>query len=190
MFPPVHPSLGHLPLGELLYASKLRSSLTYMIGHLNQRSSVQGGRQWSGGRQSMLPPTPLPSHSLKDPRNIRDKGYQQTLRNTIFAWLQESQFQGTISKQTLLSPTAKDFRTIFEHFVRLLDPTYSFGENGRRFDDEVVLILKAHRYPFADNIDKKWLAAPASMHSWPSLLAMLHWLAELSKVSVNTYSGP
>ena len=49
----------------------------------------------------MVPPTPLTSHSQKDPRNIRDKAYQQTLRNTIFAWLQESQFQGTISKQTV-----------------------------------------------------------------------------------------
>ena len=119
---------------------------------------------------------------MKDPRNTRDKAYQQTMRNIIFSWLQESQFQGTISRQTLLSPTAKDFRGIFEHLIGLLDPAYIFGDKGRKFEDEVILLLKAHHYPFADNIDKKWLAAPASMHSWPSLLAMLHWLAELSKV--------
>lgn len=130
----------------------------------------------------MLPPTPAPSHSLKDPRNIRDKTYQQNLRNAIFAWLQESQFQAPISRQTLSSPTAKDFRNIFEHLIGLLDPNYTFGVKGKKFEDEVVPILKACHYPFADSIDKKWLAAPASMHSWPSLLAMLHWLTELTKV--------
>ncbi|KAI5123278.1 hypothetical protein M0805_009300 [Coniferiporia weirii] len=151
------------------------------FGRTPMRNSVRGAQQWTGGRQSMIPPTPGPSHALKDPRNNRDKAFQQTMRNIIFAWLQESQFQGTISRQTLLSPTAKDFRGIFEHLIGLLDPTYAFGEKGKRFEDEVVPILKAHHYPFADSIDKKWLAAPASMHSWPSLLAMLHWLVELSK---------
>lgn len=130
----------------------------------------------------MVPPTPGASHALKDPRSNRDKAVQQVMRNAIFVWLQESQFQGTISRQTLLSPTAKDFRGIFEHFIGLLDPTYTFGEKGKKFEDEVVTILKAHAYPFAESLDKKWLAAPASMHSWPSLLAMLHWLTELSKV--------
>ncbi|KAL5529070.1 hypothetical protein ACEPAG_5044 [Sanghuangporus baumii] len=150
------------------------------FGRTPMRNSIRP-QQWTGGRQSMVPPTPMASHTQKDPRNIRDKAYQQTLRNTILAWLQESQFQGTVQRQTLLSPTAKDFRAIFEHLIGLLDPLYSFGEKGKKFEDEVVPILKAHHYPFADSIDKKWLAAPASMHSWPSLLAMLHWLTELTK---------
>ena len=153
-----------------------------MLTRLHADSSVRSGQQWTAGRQSIVPPTPGASHVQKDPRNTRDKAYQQTMRNVIFSWLQESQFQGTISRQTLLSPTAKDFRGIFEHLIGLLDPAYMFGDKGRKFEDEVILLLKAHHYPFADNIDKKWLAAPASMHSWPSLLAMLHWLAELSKV--------
>lgn len=138
----------------------------------------------------MIPPTPVvPSHTLKDPRNNRDKAVQQQMRNTIFSWLQESQFQGTISRQTLLSPTAKDFRGIFEHLINLLDPMYIFGEKGRKFEDEVVPLLKACQYPFADSIDKKWLAAPASMHSWPSLLAMMHWLVELCKVKSPSLVG-
>lgn len=134
----------------------------------------------------MIPPTPGAgaNHAMKDPRSNRDKAVQQVMRNVIFAWLQETQFQGTISRQTLLSPTAKDFRGIFEHLIGLLDPMYTFGEKGKKFEDEVVPILKAHSYPFAESIDKKWLAAPASMHSWPSLLAMLHWLTELSKVHI------
>lgn len=134
----------------------------------------------------MLPPTPGPSHTHKDPRNARDKAVQQAMRNVIWTRLQESQFQGVISRQTLLSPTAKDFRGIFEHFLVLIDPAYKAIENGKKFEDEVINILKVLHYPFVDAIDKKWLAAPASMHSWPSLLAMLHWLAQISKVFIAT----
>jgi len=47
--------------------------------------------------------------------------------------------------------------------------------------------LKALRYPFASQIDTKWLAAPASMHSWPFLLGMLHWLVEMGKVRLPPY---
>ena len=163
-------------------------------------SNVRGGGGWGpSGRQSMLPPTPGPaSHALKDPRNIRDKAVQASMRNTIHEWLQETEFPGILSKQTLLSPTAKDFRQIFEHLVSLLDPatdlSFETGQgqnrdkNAKRFEDEVLLILKSHHYPFADAIDKKWLAAPASMHSWPQLLACLHWLVGMSRVS--TPSNP
>lgn len=136
----------------------------------------------------MAPPTPAPIQPVKDPRNIRDKPVQQAMRTAIFNWLQESQIQATVSRQTLLSPTAKDFRAIFEHLVGLLDPTFVFGEKGKKFEDEVIPILKAHHYPFADALDKRWLAAPASMHSWPSLTAMLHWLSELSRVRHGLYS--
>ena len=146
----------------------------------------------------MLPPTPGPaSHTLKDPRNIRDKAVQVNMRNTIYQWLQETEFPGTISKQTLLSPTAKDFRQIFEHLVSLLDPSFEFAaeatqgqgrdKTAKKFEDDVLLVLKAHHYPFADAIDKKWLAAPASMHSWPQLLACLHWLVGMTKVSWTHY---
>lgn len=120
------------------------------------------------------------SHPTKDPRLLRDKPVQASMRNAIFQWLQATEFPATNIKQILNSPTAKDFRLIFEHLVHLLDPEYSFGE--KKLEDEVIPVLKAFQYPFAESIDRKWLAAPASMHSWPSLLGVLHWLSELSRV--------
>lgn len=134
----------------------------------------------------MLPPSSLSQalQPIKEPRNLRDKAFQQQMRHAISAWLPQTEFTGNASKQTLSSPTAKDFRSIFEHLIAILDPAFQFGGNGRKFEDEVVLMLKAHQYPFADSIDKKWLAAPASMHSWPFLLGALHWLSELTKVSI------
>ena len=131
----------------------------------------------------MLPPTPGPRHALKDPRNIRDKTTQAAMRTTILGWLESTEFDGAMNHKTLGTCTAKDFRSIFMHLIYLLDASYVFGEKGRKFEDEVILLLKAHAYPFADSVDRKWLTAPSSPFSWPSLLAMLHWMTELSKVS-------
>lgn len=130
----------------------------------------------------MVPPTPGARHTLKDPRNVRDKVAQANMRSAIFQWLQETQFDGSITKQTLLSPSAKDFRSIFIHLIYILDSSFVFGEKGRKFEDEVVLSLRALQYPFADSIDKKWLTTPSAQYSWPSILAMLHWVTELSRV--------
>lgn len=85
---------------------------------------------------------------------------------------------------TLSSITGKDYRAIFQHLVTIVDPAYPFDAR-LRFEDEFQPALKALRYPFSAQIDNKWLAAPASPHSWPALLAALHWLVEMGKV---TYS--
>ena len=84
--------------------------------------------------------------------------------------------------QTLVNITGKDFRVIFRHLVELVDPWHPFDPKVR-LEDEFLPALKALRYPFVQQMDVKWLAAPASMHSWPSLLGMLHWLVEMGKVS-------
>lgn len=82
--------------------------------------------------------------------------------------------------QTLTSITGKDYRAMFQHLVNLIDPCYPF-EPKVRFEDEFQPALRALRYPFVSQIDNKWLAAPGSMHSWPALLAVLHWLVDTGK---------
>lgn len=145
-------------------------------------NSARRMSQWGagGGRQSLAPtPMAMIHQPSKDPRAYREKSVQQMMRGVILSVLQNSGFQGNATAKMLASPTAKEFRAIFEHFVSILD-------GGRaitgKFEDEFVLILKDLRYPFADALDKKWLAAPASMHSWPSLVAALHWMANLAEV--------
>ena len=85
-----------------------------------------------------------------------------------------------IQMSTLTNINGKDYRIIFDYLAHALDPIYPL--NRGRFEDEFVPALKALRYPYAHQIDNKWLAAPASMHSWPHLLGVLHWLVELCKV--------
>lgn len=182
-----NPAFGRTPMRKCVMFTVLR------LQHAHQSvllpSSVHKGSQWGASRQSMVPPTPGPRHALKDPRNIRDKAFQSTIKTSILAWLEATEFEGPINHKSLSTCTAKDFRSIFMHLIFLLDASYEFGTNGRKFEDEVILLLKAHAYPFADSVDRKWLTAPSSPFSWPSLLAMLHWMAELSKVSLHDVSA-
>ncbi|KAJ7905277.1 hypothetical protein B0H14DRAFT_2659637 [Mycena olivaceomarginata] len=69
-----------------------------------------------------------------------------------------------IAQTTLNNITGKDYRAIFDFLVSTLDPCHPLNQNAR-FEDEFVPALKA---------SSKWLAAPASMHSWPALLRALY----------------
>jgi kinetochore protein NDC80 len=106
------------------------------------------------------------------------------MKQDIFNYLQSSGFE--ISSASLNSIQGKDYRAIFDFLLLNLDPSHPLAPNAR-FEDEFVPALKSLRYPFAHQIDNKWLAAPASMHSWPSLLGVLHWLVELCKVRQNFF---
>ena len=135
-----------------------------------RRGSTWGG---AGGLQA-----PAGIQTVKDPRPLRDKQYQARMRQDILAYLQANEFDITMS--TLANIQGKEYRSIFEFLILTMDPYHMF--TLPRFEDEFVPALKAVRYPFAHLIDNKWLAAPASMHSWPSLLGCLHWLVEMCKV--------
>lgn len=101
------------------------------------------------------------------------------MRQDVVNYLNSSGFE--ISMAMLANIQGKDYRAIFHSLVLTLDPYYPLKE-GTRFEDEFVPALKALQYPFAHQIDQKWLAAVASPHSWPYLLGALHWLVELCRV--------
>lgn len=150
-----------------------RHPLTHNLVWSN--SSTRRPSLWGGGAQ-MLPPS---SQIFKDTRPLRDRQFQSKMRQDIFVFLQSAGFD--IAPTTLTNIQGKEYRTIFEFLVRDLDPGYPLS--GGRFEDEFAPALKAFRYPYAHNLDNKWLAAPASMHSWPPLLGVLHWLVEMCKAS-------
>ena len=106
------------------------------------------------------------------------------MKQDIVNWLQGSGFE--IPLASLNSIHGKDYRAIFDFLLLTLDPSHPLAPNAR-FEDEFVPALKSLRYPFAHQIDNKWLAAPASIYSWPSLLGVLHWLVELCKVRQNCF---
>ncbi|KAI0253943.1 HEC/Ndc80p family-domain-containing protein [Lactifluus subvellereus] len=138
-------------------------------------SSARRGSLWGGG-VGVLPQAAI--QPLKDSRPLRDRQYQTKMRQDIVSWLQSTEYD--ISMQTLMNITGKEYRNIFQYLLSMLDPGYPFDPQAR-FEDEFILALKCIRYPFVGQLDPKWLAAPASMHSWPSLLGVLHWLTVMCK---------
>lgn len=112
----------------------------------------------------------------KDPRPIREKSYQLDVIKNLIDFLVKSGYPHPISQKILTAPSAKDFQNIFKFLYAQLDPGYDFG---KKFEDEVPIVMKGLRYPFAGDISKSQLYACGSMHAWPGLLAMLGWMVDL-----------
>ena len=137
--------------------------------------STRRGSLWGSGA---VPP-PVTAQVLKDPRPLRDRQYQTMMRQDIVSWLGGTEYD--ISAQALTNMTGKDYRNVFQFLLSMLDPGYLFDPQVR-FEDEFISALKCVHYPFVGQVEPKWLAAPASMYSWPSLLGVLHWLVCMCKV--------
>lgn len=121
-----------------------------------------------------------PSFVGKDPRPIREKNFQNACIMNLLDFLIKSGYDKPISQKILTAPSSKDFQMIFKFLFARIDPTADFD---KKFEDEVPILLKGIRYPFANEISKSQLYAVGSMHAWPCLLAMLSWLVDLIQVS-------
>ena len=162
-------------------------------------ASIQQRESMRGSRQSYAPPSARRSSGYssgthnrpssigilsatvnsslqKDPRPVRDKTFQAACQRMILDYLMATAFPSPVSLRTLQTPTSKDFALIFKWLYNRLDPKYQFV---KKIEDEVVACLKALKYPFADQISKSQISAVGSMHAWPSILAMLHWMTEI-----------
>ena len=117
---------------------------------------------------------------MRDPRQLREKNVQLVMRQDIVGWLKAHDFD--TSSNPLSNIHAKGYQMIFRQLVLIIDDGHNFSDNIP-LQDEVLNVLRALEYPYVSSLDSKWFAAPASMHSWPSLLGVLHWLVELGKVS-------
>ncbi|KAI0029826.1 HEC/Ndc80p family-domain-containing protein [Vararia minispora EC-137] len=175
--PPAPPSSG---LRQSVYGQNMNPLLASASKAALGRTpmSQRRGSMWQG---VMATPAP-PALTARDPRSLRDRPFQAEIRKDIAAWLTETGW--TCAPQTLNNITAKDFRIIFQHLILLLDPNYPFDPNVR-LEDDFVPALKCIQYPFVNQLDSKWLVTPASMHAWPFLLGVLHWLVEEGKGRLN-----
>ncbi|QRW14785.1 HEC/Ndc80p family domain-containing protein [Ceratobasidium sp. AG-Ba] len=148
----------------------------------NPTASVRKQQAHFGStRVSMAPtfaPTTMP---VKDTRPIRDKAFQAACQRDILEYLQQRQYKYPVTIRTLQSPTTKEFREIFIFLINdVIDPHFQWGRAGRKIEDDILLLLKDHKYRAVDSISKSSLAAVGTMHAWPAVLAMLHWLVNLS----------
>lgn len=87
-----------------------------------------------------------------------------------------SGYDNKLSQKALTSPSTRDFQLIFKFLYSHLDSSFEYGKS---FEDDVPLIVKSLRYPFAGDIKASQLRSVGSIHAWPTVLAMLCWMVDL-----------
>jgi kinetochore protein NDC80 len=158
----------------------------------NRRTSIGGdeisSRGGSGVRSRRLSLAPSMHESgnnnsssighqkAADPRPINDKAFQQTCIQELLSFLHENTYPYPVTARCLTRPSAKDFTNMVTFMLRKVDADFQRDVAGLKFEDEVVLNFKGLGYPFP--ISKTALVAAGSLHTWPALLAALHWLMQ------------
>ena len=139
-----------------------------------------------GSQHTFAPPV----RQTKDTRLIKDRGFQKKCREDIFQFLETRGYTQTpLTDRTLVNPTTKDFQEIFKFIYNAFDrkPINSLSSLAKKFEDEVPQLLKSAGYPFAADISKSHLQAIGAQHSWPGMLAMLHWFVRAIPVNTPAY---
>lgn len=96
--------------------------------------------------------------------------YMKNLLN----FLTTHNFNHQLTTTTIQKPSLKDFTNILIFLFVQVDKFISLKG---KFDDDVVTVFKNLKYP--NSISKQNLLAPGTPHTWPTLLATLHWLVDL-----------
>ncbi|KAH8089079.1 HEC/Ndc80p family-domain-containing protein [Filobasidium floriforme] len=158
----------------------------------------------SAGRQSLAPLSSTPHHAslsssssnnnLPDPRQIRNPTFQKQCRDQLSEYLLSSRCNLPLTSKTLISPTTKEFQSIFKWLITSPDAlgyssgyTQSLEVGAKGFEAECVQVLKDLKYP--TDVGKTALGAPGSPTNWPTILVMLVWLSELAK-ALRQWSNP
>ncbi|KAL8061082.1 hypothetical protein ABFX02_02G065200 [Erythranthe guttata] len=102
--------------------------------------------------------------------NITDRSYQVSALRTINSYLASESAPFSL-KHPL--PSAKD---ITETIKLLL---HRLGFTSQKIDEDLSHALKFLKCPL--KLNKSALRAPGTPHSWPNLLAVIHWLVQIIK---------
>jgi kinetochore protein NDC80 len=156
-----------------------------------RRSSAYSARPSSGpgslSRQSFFATAPPASGLLQDPRRLRDKAFNEQMRNELLDYFTKNNFemesQISLSQRTMISPTQKEFNMMFQWLYRRIDPGYHFMKS---MDTEIPPLLKQLRYPFEKSITKSQIAAVGG-NNWHTFLGLLHWIMQLAAM-MDAYS--
>ncbi|WAQ84499.1 hypothetical protein PtA15_5A69 [Puccinia triticina] len=150
----------------------------------HRASSVGPFQASHHGTSSLLPPF----QTYKEPRP-RDRKTVAHWQHEVYEFLQERGYPEPLTIKTLQTPTTKDFQHIFKFIIQCSDPGHVWGVHGKKPEDEVIPLLKMMGYHAYDVLTKSGLQAPGSMHTWPTLLAMLHWIVTTIKLREEAMSS-
>ncbi|CAN4108057.1 unnamed protein product [Withania somnifera] len=113
---------------------------------------------------------------------ISDRSYQASAMRTINAYLSSHTLPFTL-RATL--PSAKD---ITETLKFILSRFGFSSAESHKLENNLQTLLKSLNCPV--KLNKSALRAPGTPHSWPSLLAAIHWLVQLCKFDGHRLSSP
>lgn len=124
----------------------------------------------------------MPAGVPRDPRPLKDRGFQKQLGQELLDYLTQNNFEmdmkHSLTQNSMVSPTQKDFNNMFQWLYQRIDPGYRFYRN---IDQEVPPILKALRYPFEKSITKSAISAVGGAN-WSTFLGLLHWMMQLARM--------
>lgn len=167
-------------------ATPARQSSLQLHQSTQRRSSVYSTRQSGSAnqtsRQSFFNTAPMPAGVPRDPRPLKDRGFQKQLGQEMLDYLTQNNFEmdmkHSLTQNSMVSPTQKDFNNMFQWLYQRIDPGYKFYRN---IDQEVPPILKALRYPYEKSITKSAISAVGGAN-WSTFLGLLHWMMQLARM--------
>lgn len=130
-------------------------------------------------------------NSVKDDRNLSDKGVQQHYTSLIKQCLVNLNFNFNNLKKaftgSVFNPTQAEFFYIVEY---IFAESWSRDFRLDRFPDKaegVLCIAKLLKYPFTP---RKSTISTLTPHNMPAIIGFVGWLAELSRIDKTSGIGP
>jgi kinetochore protein NDC80 len=178
-------TLGNISVNRV---SEVRQSLALKpkVSSTNSRTSSVG----SGNGSSR-------TVKKQDSRPIGQSSFTQKCVKDIVSYLSTTQqgFDKELGVRLLKSPLTRDFLQVMDFLVRRMDQNFKAfvpalqekkkGTQSTPFDMEIIIVLFDFLgYPIP--INKRNLISVGAPHSWPTILAAVHWLVELSKYQDST----
>ncbi|KAL6964437.1 hypothetical protein U1Q18_035491 [Sarracenia purpurea var. burkii] len=183
------PAENKLPANLITSTPQIRQQLVPTAQPLKMRAAGRRRPKDSFAQDRKLPPTPTatgatsrdsdgsfcssrPSSSsfgINRSVPMTDRGYQISAIRTINGYLASHSSQ--ISLRPPL-PSAKDITETLKFVLTRLDFPPS------KLEEDLYVVLKQLNCPI--KLNKSALRAPGTPHSWPNLLAVLHWMVEIA----------
>lgn len=170
-------NITNVRFSEINQYSNSKQSLSSKIS-LNSRTSSMGLTK-NGNKKT-------------DPRPIGQSNYTSKCIKDIVSYLSFSStnFDKELGQKLLKSPMTRDYLQIMDILMKKIDPNFKAfssalvekkkGQQTPTFDMEIIIhLFDFLGYPFP--INKRNLVSIGAPHAWPSVLASIHWLCELTR---------
>ncbi|KAK4339960.1 hypothetical protein RND71_041422 [Anisodus tanguticus] len=137
------------------------------------RQFISTGNRDSDASFASSRPSSIGINSRSSSIPISDRSYQLSAMRTINVYLSSHSLPFTLKPPL---PSAKD---ITETLKFILSRFGFSSVESAKLEDNLQTLLKSLNCPV--KLNKSALRAPGTPHSWPSLLAAIHWLVQLCK---------